>query len=118
MEHGATVVPCVERNSVLPTGKLAKIVTRRTLLMYVGNAKGRGLLVSTITMVQPSGVETTTEETSEATAISEATVAATEASGMVTSLAETFMKHNITISYRTSSKNNAATTAMMIMLMT
>ena len=43
MEHVATVVPSVKRDT------------------YVGNAKGKGLLASFMTMVHPSGVETTTE---------------------------------------------------------
>ena len=38
--------------------------------------------------------------------------------GVATSHAETFMKYKLMISYRTSSKNKAATTAMMIMLTT
>ena len=119
MEHAATVVPSVKRDNVLPMGKLARIVTTRIILLtYVGNAKGRGLLASTITMVHPSGVETTTEETSEPTMVSEATVAATEATGVATSHLETFMKYKLMISYRTSSKNKAATTATVIMLMT
>ena len=46
--------------------------------MYVGNAKGRCLLVSTVTIIHPSGAETTTEEASKATMVSWATVAATE----------------------------------------
>ena len=71
------------------------------------NAKGRNLLASTITMVHPSGVETTTEETSEAAM-----------AGLATSHAEIFMKYQLMISYRTSPRNNAATKAMVIMLMT
>ena len=119
MEHVATVVPSVKRDSVLPVGKLAGIVTGRiTLLMYVGNSKGRGLLASPVTMVHPSVVETTTEETCKETLVSGATMAAIEATGVATSHAETFMKCKLMISYRTSSKNKAATTAMMIMLMT
>ena len=118
LEHVATVVPSVKRDSVLPMGKISRIITRITLLTYVGNAKGRGLLASTITMVLPSRVETTTEETSETTVVSWATMAATEATGVATSHAETFTKYKLMISYRTSSRNEAATTAMMIMLMT
>ena len=52
-------------------GKCVRIVTKRMILFtYVCNAKGRGLLASTIKMVNPSGVETPTEETSEATVVS------------------------------------------------
>ena len=111
------MIPSVKRDSALPTGKLARIVTTRNiLLVYVGDAKGRGLLASTITMVHPSRVETTIEETSEANFISGATMAAMEATG-ATSHAETFMKYKLMTSYRTNTKNKAATTAMMIMLM-
>ena len=117
MEHAATVVTSVKRDNVLPTGKLTRIVrTRITLLTYVGYAKCRGLLASTVTMVHPSRVETTTEETSEAIMVSGATMAGTKATGVATSHAETLMKYKLMISYRTSSKNEAATTAMMIML--
>ena len=113
MEHLATVVPSVKRDSVLPMGKLARIVTTRiTLPEYVGDAKGQGLLASSITMVHLSRVEATTGETSKAT------MAATEIRGVATSHAETFMKYKLMISYRTSSKNEVATTTMMIMLMT
>ena len=50
MEHVATVVPSVKRDSVLTMEKLAKIVTTRIILLtYVGNAKGRGLLASSVT---------------------------------------------------------------------
>ena len=119
MEHVAAVVPSVKRDSALPMGKLARIViTRITLLTYVGNAKGRGLLASTIAMVLPSMVETTTEETSKAMRISGATVAAIKATGVATSHIETFMKYKLMTSYRTSFKNKAATTAIIIMLMT
>ena len=118
MEHVASVVPNLKRDSILPMGKLARFVTRRiTLLMYVGNAKGRGLLASTITMVHLSVVERTTEETSEATMDSGATMAAMKATGVATSHTETFMKYKLMISYRTSSKNKAATNTMMIILM-
>ena len=108
MEHAATVVPNVKRDSFLYMGKLAGIVTRITLLTYVGNAKGH--LASTITMFHPNGVETTTAETNEATE------AEPEATGVATSHTEIFMKYKLMISYRTSSKNEAATTAMMIIL--
>ena len=118
MEHSVTVVPCVKRDRVLPMRKLARIVTRITLLAYMGNTKGRGLLVSTMTMFHSSVVETTTEETSEATVVSGATVATIEVTGLATSHAETFTKYKLMTSYRTSSKNKAATTARMIMLMT
>ena len=67
LNHVATVVPCIRRDSVLPTEKLAKnVATRITLLVHVGNAKVRGLLASTIIMVHLSKVESTTEETCEA----------------------------------------------------
>ena len=115
----ATVVPSVKRDSVLPMGKLARIVTTRIiLLMYVVNVKCRGLLASTITMVHPSGMKTTTEKTSKATMVSGATVTATEATGVATSHAGTFMKYKLMISSRTSSKNKAATMAAIIMLTT
>ena len=113
MEHEGTVVPSVKRDHVLPMGKLARIVTTRiTLLMYLGSAKGRGLLASTITMVNPSKAETTIEETSEAT------MTATKATGVANGHAQTFMNNKLMISYRTSSKNKVDTTAMMILLMT
>ena len=52
MKHAVTMVPSVKRDSVLPTGKHASIVTTRiTVLTYVGIAKGRGPLASTATMV-------------------------------------------------------------------
>ena len=44
-------------------------------------------------MVHLSGVETTAEETSKAIMVSGGTVAATEATGVATSNAETFMKY-------------------------
>ena len=66
----------------------------------------------------PSRVETTTEETIKATMVSGITMAATKATVMATSHIETFMNYRLTISYRTSSKSKAATTATMIMLMT
>ena len=111
MKHVATVVLSVKMDSTLPTGKPARIVTTRiTMPMYVGNTKGRGALASTVTMVHPIMVETTIEETSEAT------VAAIKATGMATSHAETFMKCKLMISYRTSSKNKGPTTAIMIIL--
>ena len=121
-EHVTTVVPSVKRDSVLPIRKLARIITTRIILLtYVGNAKGKGLPVSTVTMVHPSCGETNIKETSVASMASGATVAATEATMMATNHAETFMtfmNYKLTICYRTSSKNKAATTAMMIMLMT
>ena len=49
--------------------------------MYVGNANGKGLLASTSTMVHPNGFQTTTEETSKATMVLRAIMAATEATG-------------------------------------
>ena len=116
MEHAATMVPSVKRDSILPMGKLARIVTRITLLTYVDNAKGRGLLALTVTMVHSSRVETNIQKTSETTMVARATVTATEATGVATSQAETLMKHKLMISYRTSSKNEAATTPMMIIL--
>ena len=119
MEHVATMVPNVKRDSVLPMGKLVRTVTTRiTLLTCVGNTKGSGLLASTVIMVHSSGVETTTEETSEAIVVSGATMAATEATWDATSHTETVMKSKLMISYRTSSKDKASTTATMIMLMT
>ena len=119
MEHATIVVPSVKTDSVLPMGKLARIVTTRiTLLMYVGNTKSRGLLASTVTMVHSSMMETTTEETNETTMVSGETVAAIKARGVATSHTETFMKYKLMIRYRTSSKNKAATTAIMIILMT
>ena len=111
------MVPIVKRYSVLPMGKLARTVTRTiTLLMYVDNAKGRGLLASTLIMVHPSMLEKTSEETSEEIVVSGANVAAIEATGVATDHAETFMKYKLMISYRTSSKTKGATTGMMIML--
>ena len=92
--------------------------SRTILLAYVGNTKGRGLLASTITTVHPRWVETTTEETSKVTVISGATVAATEVKGVATSDAETFPKYKLKISYMTSSKKIAATTATVVMLTT
>ena len=60
-EHVDTVILSLKRDSVLPVGTLGRIViTRITLLTYVGNAKGRSLLASAITMVHHSMVETTT----------------------------------------------------------
>ena len=105
--------------SVLLTGKLSRIVTSRiTLLVYVGNIKGRGLLASTITMVHPRGLETSTEETSGETVVLVETVSAMKATGVATSHVETIIKYKLTIIYRTSSKNKASTTATMIMLIT
>ena len=117
MEHVATVVPSVKTDSVLLMGKLARNVTRTTLFTYVGNAKGRSLLASTTTMAHPR-LETTQEETSKATKVSEATMPATEATGVTTSHTESFMKYKLMINYRTSSQNEAATTAIRMMLMT
>ena len=98
-------------------GKTCKIVTRRiTLLTYVDSAKGRGLLASTVTMIHPSRMKSTTEETSQAIMVSGETVVTTEATGVATSHTETFMRYKVTTSYRTSSKNEATNTDMMIML--
>ena len=83
MEHVATVVPSAKRYSVLPMGKLPRIVTRRiTLLIYVGNAKGRGLLASTVTVVHPSMVETTIEINSDVTMVSGAILAEIKVQGL------------------------------------
>ena len=119
MEHAATVVLSVKRDSVLPMGKLARIVTTKiTLLTYVGNTEGRGLVASTVKMVHPSEVETTTEETSKATMVSGATKAATEARGVAISHTKTLIKYKLMNNYMTSSKKKAASAAMMIMLIT
>ena len=63
-------------------------------------------------------METTTEDTSEPTVVSGATVVAIDAACVATSYTETLMKYKLMIRYRTGSKNKAVTTAMMIMLMT
>ena len=86
--------------------------------MYVCNVKGRGLLASTVTTVHPRGLETTTVETIKVTMVLGTTMTATEAIGVATSPAETFMKYKLMISYRTSSKNEAAAAGMVIMLTT
>ena len=88
MEHAATVVPSVKRSSVLPIGNCAKIVTTRI-----------------------QGI-------SEATVVSVVTMSATEATVVANRHAEKFMKYKLMISFRTSFKNEAVTTAMMFLLMT
>ena len=61
----------------------------------MGNAKDRGLLASTVAMVHPSVVETTTDEPSKVTVVSGVTLAAIEATGVATSDGETFMKYKL-----------------------